>query len=342
MSDEIETGSSAEEQFFNVKTQHGKSIEDSSSDSSELEIEVIDDTPEAERKPPRQEAANEYGDDVTEEELKSYSQKVQKRIGKLRAVNHADRRKRGEAERTLQEHERISKKLHDENLNLKKLLRQGETAIIDSVQKKTALEGKQAEEEFKLAHESGDTEKIAAAQKALTDTQIRERDLLQRQKRLKKAPPVEETAPPVPQAPRLSEAQENWNRKNPWFQPTARKGEQVPSLHKEMTAVGYAIHDTLTREEGIHPVQDETRYYEEIDKRIRARFPDYFGEEEVVQETSVSRSTPAARSNTNVVSPSKRNNGAKQRTLRLTTSQADVAKKLGITKEQYAAEFIKM
>ena len=43
-----------------------------------------------------------------------------------------------------------------------------------------------------------------------------------------------------------------------------------------MTAVGYAIHDTLTREEGIHPVQDETRYYEEIDKRIRARFPDYF------------------------------------------------------------------
>ena len=46
MSDEIETGSSAEEQFFNVKTQHGKSIEDSSSDSSGLEIEVIDDTPE--------------------------------------------------------------------------------------------------------------------------------------------------------------------------------------------------------------------------------------------------------------------------------------------------------
>ena len=71
MSDEIETGSSAEEQFFNVKTQHGKSIEDSSSDSSGLEIEVIDDTPEAERKPPRQEAANEYGDDVTEEELQT-------------------------------------------------------------------------------------------------------------------------------------------------------------------------------------------------------------------------------------------------------------------------------
>ena len=75
---------------------------------------------------------------------------------------------------------------------------------------------------------------------------------------------------------------------------------------------------------------------------MRTRFPDYFGEEEVVEETPVSRTTPQSRSNTNVVAPSKRNNGAKTRKLRLTKSQADVAKKLGITNEQYAAEFMKM
>lgn len=332
---EVET--SSEDQFFGVKSR----VKDEPVDDSD--VEIIDDTPDQDRKPARQEAnqSNEYDDDVTQEELEGYSQKVQKRINKLRAVNHADRRKRGEAERTLTEHERITVKLHDENQKLKKLLRQGETAIIDSVGKKTALEIAQAEEQFKSAHESGDTSKIAEAQKALTDAQIRQRDIVGRSQRLKNAPPVEEAPPPIPERPRLSQAQERWQSDNPWFQPTAREGEQVPSIHKEMTAVGYAIHDTLTRELGIDPVAQEERYYSEIDKRMRTRFPDYFGEEEAVEETPVSRTAPVARSNSNVVSPSKRNNGARTRKLRLTKSQAEVAKKLGISNEQYAAELIK-
>lgn len=337
MSEEIiETETTSEDQFFGVKSRVKEEVIDDS-------VEIIDDTPDEERKPARQEAAEtaDYDDDVTEEELQSYSQKVQKRINKLRAVNHADRRKRGEAERTLQEHERITKKLHEENQKMKKLLRQGETAILDSVGKKTDLEIKQAEEEFKSAHESGDTQKIAEAQKALTDAQIRQRDIAGRTQRLKNAPPVEETAPPIPEQPRLSEAQVRWQNENPWFQPTAREGEQVPALHKEMTAVGYAIHDTLVNELGIDPATQEERYFSEVNKRIRSRFPDYFGEEEVVEETPVSRTTPVARSNTNVVAPSKRNNGAKTRKLRLTTSQAAIAKKLGISNEQYAAELLK-
>ena len=330
-----ETETSSDDQFFGMKSRvNEEPVEDSS-------VEIIDDTPEEDRKPARQEAVNEYADDVTEEELKGYSQKVQKRIGKLRAVNHADRRKRGEAERTLQEHERISQKLHNENQSLKKLLRKGETAILDTVQKKTSLEMAAAEESFKNAHETGDTTQIAAAQKALTDTQIRQRDIEGRSQRLKKAPPVQNT--PLPVRPRMSDRQEDWQRDNPWFQPTVKQGEQVSPLHKEMTAVGYAIHDTLTKDLQLDPVRDENRYYSEVDKRIRARFPDYFGEEEVVEEeVSVSRSSSAPRRNTNVVSPSARNNGARTRKLRLTTSQADVAKKLGITNEQYATEYVKM
>ena len=106
MSEEItETETTSEDQFFGVKSRVKEEVIDDS-------VEIIDDTPEEEKKPARQEAAEavDYDDDVTEEELQSYSQKVQKRINKLRAVNHADRRKRGEAERTLQEHERITKK----------------------------------------------------------------------------------------------------------------------------------------------------------------------------------------------------------------------------------------
>tara|TARA_R110000737_G_scaffold62185_1_gene89544 strand:+ start:2610 stop:3626 length:1017 start_codon:yes stop_codon:yes gene_type:complete len=331
-----ESETSSDDQFFGKKSRvNEEPIEDSS-------VEIIDDMPEEDRKPARQDAGGDYADDVTEDELKGYSQKVQKRIGKLRAVNHADRRKRGEAERALQEHERVTQKLHNENQSLKKLLRKGETAILDTVQKKTSLEMAAAEQDFKNAHEAGDTAQIASAQKALTDTQIRQRDISNRSQRLKKAPPVEEAPPPVATRPRLSEKQEDWQKENPWFQPTFTDGQQIPALHKEMTAVGYAIHDTLTKELQIDPIGDENRYYSEIDKRMRARFPDYFGEEEAVEEVTVSRSASAPRSNRNVVAPSARNNGARTRKLRLTTSQADVAKKLGITNEQYATEYVKM
>ena len=335
-SDFASATSSHEDQFFGVKSKvKGEPETDSTT------VDIVDDSSFEEESPSSQ-TASKFDDDVSEEELQSYSQKVQKRINKLRATNHADRRKRGEIEQTLQEHEKVTQKLHSENQNLKKMLRQGETAIIDSVQKRTGLEIDRAEEDFKAAHESGDTEKIVQAQKSLNIAQNRQMDIEGRAQRHKKAPPIEDTPPPIASRPRLSETQERWQRENPWFQPTAAEGAQVPSLHKEMTAVGYAIHDTLTRELGIDPVAQEDRYYSEINKRIRSRFPDYFGEDAADEGTQVSRTAPVARNNNNVVSPSTRNNGAKTRQLRLTASQADVAKKLGITNAQYAAEFVKV
>lgn len=325
--------SSREDQFFGVKSKVGEKPEVDSD-----VVDIVDDSA-FEEESPSVKVENSFDDDVSEEELQTYSQKVQKRINKLRATNHADRRKRGEIEQTLQEHEKVTQKLHSENQNLKKMLRQGETAIIDSVQKRTGLEIARAEEDFKSAHESGDTEKIVQAQKSLNIAQNRQMDVEGRAQRLKKAPPIVDTPPPIASRPRLSETQERWQRENPWFQPTAAEGAQVPSLHKEMTAVGYAIHDTLTRELGIDPVAQEDRYYSEINKRIRSRFPDYFGEDVAEEET---RQAPVARNNNNVVSPSTRNNGVKTRKLRLTASQADVAKKLGLTNAQYAAEFVKI
>ena len=127
------------------------------------------------------------------------------------------------------------------------------------------------------------------------------------------------------------------------FQPNPVNG-QIDPLHKEMTAVGLAIHDNLFHE-GITAAGDPQRYYAEVDQRMRQRFPDYSGFEqaEVVGEVQEERSAPQRqRSNTTVVAPSTtRNNGAKTRKVELTKTQAALAKRLGITNEHYAEQLLK-
>ena len=97
-----------------------------------------------------------------------------------------------------------------------------------------------------------------------------------------------------------------------------------------MTALAYGVHERLIRDEGYDPNSDE--YFEEIDRTIRSKFPEYFGESEVETTT---KSPPV------VTAPSSRNNGAKPRKVRLTRTQLSLAKKLGITPEQYANQLIK-
>ena len=344
---ELEQGSQ-EDKFFGVRSSVGETDE-------EVTVEVIDDTPESERKPDKK-LSSEDGDDITEEELQGYGEKVRKRINKMTARNHAERRARGEAERQLSEHERISKMLHEENLKLKKLLRQGQTAIVDTVSQKTELELANAEEEFKSAHESGDTQKIAEAQRKLTDAQIRQRDLQGRSARLKKAPQTEAQAEaPAPAAPpKLSAKQEQWLGENPWFVTEELSEEQLANMSEEelekreldeaMTAAAYATHHSLTRRSGGR-ITNEDAYYKEVDRRMRLNFPQVFAEpgSEMEAQAEVSRSHPVSRSNTNVVAPTpRRNNGAKPRSVRLTTSQAEIAKKFGLTNEQYADHFMKL
>ena len=196
---------------------------------------------------------------------------------------------------------------------------------------------------MKQAHEEGDAEKLVESQKAMIVSQTELQNLEARTGKAKAAlarkPPFR--APPRPQPRQTVELDHNqvdWMRKNPWFSPTARQGQTIDPLHKEMTAIGYAIHDNLINE-GITARHDPQRYYAEIDRRIRERFPDYPGFEDVREP----RSTPArSRRNTNVVAPSSsRNNGAKTRKLKLTQTQEALAKRLGLTNEQYAVQAYK-
>jgi hypothetical protein len=121
-----------------------------------------------------------------------------------------------------------------------------------------------------------------------------------------------------------------WLQKNTWF------GNKE---HKDMTGYAYGLHETLIQNEGIYPTSDQ--YYQEVDKRMRNKFPEFFGEEETpvgneeVVETVISKKPSA------VVAPATRNNGAMPRKVQLTGTQVALARRLGLTPEQYAKQVAK-
>ena len=118
-----------------------------------------------------------------------------------------------------------------------------------------------------------------------------------------------------------------WAQENPWF------GSED---HKDMTALAYGVHERLITKEGFDPNSDA--YFEAIDRTMRSRFPEYFGEEST---GSGEEPSSTSRGPSVVVAPSARNNGAKPRKVRLSRTQLALAKRLGLTAEQYANQLIK-
>ena len=233
------------------------------------------------------------------------------------------------------------------------MLAKSQTAIIESSKGKAQVELETAKKELKKAHEEGDADKLVTSQEQLSAAQAQIREMEQRNHKLKRTVArQEETAkafvqqaaqqrPPVQQQQQravVSEDQQNWMRENPWFQPEAKQGQSINPMHMEMTAVGLAIHQNLFNE-GITANTDPNRYYSEVDRRMRERFPDYSGFEDAREERST---PPRQRRSTAVVAPSpNRNNGAKTRKVSLTKTQEALAKRLGITNEQYAESMLK-
>ena len=357
---EVQPPTSPEDKFFGVKTQHSRNAEPASDEAekNQMEVEVIDDTPPDEKKPVKRtkelaEPNVKFDDGFTDEELKTYSKGVQKRINQLRAINHSDRRRVGEAQRMRDEAVTVAQAQQKKLQEYESLLANSQGAIIQSSKGKAQAELDSAEKELKKAHEEGDADKLVESQKQLAAATARIHEMEQREQKYKQVQQVqkrkqEELAkqPQQPQAQQrvqVSPQQQKWNSENPWFQPNPVNG-QIDPLHKEMTAVGLAIHDNLFHE-GITAAGDPQRYYVEVDRRMRQRFPDYSGFEqaEVVEEVQEERSAPQRqRSNTTVVAPStNRNNGAKTRKVELTKTQAALAKRLGITNEHYAEQLLK-
>ena len=296
--------------------------------TGDVEIEVEDDTPPADRgrKP------SEPPEEVTNEELENYSEKVKKRIQHFSKGYHDERRAKEQATREREEAILYAQKLMEENQQLKATGDQNHNALIQSAKKQVESELAVAQQNLRKAHEDGETDKLIEAQQQLNQAQIRADKVnslkpkatqnvqgsLQPQENNVQS---QELASPEPQQFQRDEKAEAWADKNTWF-------GNGPEGDPEMTALAYGLHTKLVNE-GISPQSDE--YYEKIDSRMREVFPSQFddGIDDEPEEAPKKKSS-------NVVAPATRSTGPKK--VKLKQSQIALAKRLGVPLDQYAKQ----
>jgi hypothetical protein len=285
--------------------------------AGDVEIEIEDDTPEADRgrkaAPPPQE--------ITNEELENYSEKVKNRIKHFSKGYHDERRAKEAALREREALEEYAKNLISENNKLKSSVNQSHNTLIQSAKKQVEGELAMAKAQYRQAYESGEPDAILEAQTALNTAQIRmERVNGLKPKQIQALQPREtavqtQVNAPQPQVERDEQA-ETWRDDNPWF-----------GSDDEMTAFALGLHNKLTKD-GVDPRSNE--YYEKINSRMRQVFPDQF--DDGIEDEPAS----AQRKSSNVVAPATRSTGPKK--IRLTQSQIAIAKKLGVPLETYAKQ----
>ena len=293
-----------------------KKVEKPVEEKQEVELEVIDDTPKADRnrKP------SEPPEDVTEDELADYSEKVRKRIQHFSKGYHDERRAKEAAFREKQELENLAKTLVEENNKLKGSVSKNQEALLEQAKKSATVELETAQKAYKTAYEAGDSDAVLKAQQELTKAEIKT-DKLQNFKlptlQEKETPVQEEVSGSVPKAgteQRVDERAVSWAKKNPWF-----------GADDEMTSLALGLHNKLAKQ-GVNLQSDE--YYEAIDTRMRQLFPSQFDGGETEVEVERPKQKP------NVVAPATRSVAPKKVTL--TKTQQAIAKRLGVPYELYA------
>lgn len=317
---EIEVALDEEDAPLEVEGAVGREDMKSAKDTiqaGELEIEVEDDTPEADRG----RTASPPPEEVTNEELENYSEKVKNRIKHFSKGYHDERRAKEEAQREREALEAYAKNLIAENNKLKGSVDQSHNSLIESAKKQVQGEMALAQRQYREAYESGEPDKVLEAQTALNTAQIRlEKVNGLKPKQIQALQPQEtpvqtQVNAPQPQVQRDEKA-DSWRDDNPWF-----------GSDDEMTAFALGLHNKLTKD-GVDPQSDT--YYEKINSRMRQVFPDQF--DDGIEDEPAS----TQRKSSNVVAPASRSTGPKK--IRLTQSQIAIAKKLGVPLETYAKQ----
>ena len=282
----------------------------------EVEIEVVDDTPERDRgrKPLDREVT-----DPTDEEIESYSDKVRNRIKELTHARHDERRVKEATLREKQELETFAQRILEENKTLRGYVDQGTKQVVASNLTAAEAEMAQARRQFKEAQEAFDTDAIIAAQEAMTDAKFK----LEAVKNYRHTPLQEQentvqTHQPAPQRVQPDEKSLRWQAKNQWFGSDG---------FEDVTSYSLGLHQKLVNS-GLDPRSDE--YFEQIDARVKSKFPEVFGNVK----------TEANRRPASVVAPATRSSGVRK--VQLTTSAVALAKKFGMTPQQYAAQVAKL
>lgn len=284
-------------------------------EDDDFEIEIVDDTPSDDKGRPRRAegAAPEVPDD---EDLADYSEGVKKRISKLKYEFHEERRRAEESTRLRDEAVAHALRQQEEITRYRKRIADGDAAFVSQAQQRVKSSLAQVQAKMRAAHEAGDSDAFVAASTELADIKAEEGRLASY--RPPQAQPAPAAQPARPAVPKASPRAEAWAAANTWF------GKDT-----EMTALAFGVHER-TIQEGVAP--DSEAYYIAIDSVVRQRYPDKFA--------AVGESAPRKQPGS-VVAPGGRSTAATPRKITLTGTQVSLAKKLGLTVEQYAAQIIK-
>jgi hypothetical protein len=296
-------------------------VDNKNASENEVEIEIVDDTPIKDR---GREPLNREVPDPTEDEISSYSDGVQKRIKELTHARHDERRAKEALLREKQELERLAEHMANENKKLKAYVQTGSEQYAESMKKVAENDLESAKRKYKEAYESADSDALVAAQEAMTEAKMK----AEAAKNFRPAPlqaEEVEVQTPQTQVPRqdLDEKTVRWQAKNRWFGSDG---------YEEVTSFALGLHQKLVKS-GVDPRSDD--YFERIDARVKSTFPEIFGETE-----DKPRSGDGSKRPTSVVAPATRSTGAKK--VQLTPTQVALAKKYGLTPQQYAAEVAKL
>jgi hypothetical protein len=290
--------------------------------STAPEIEVEDDTPEADRG--REPMPQEIVDELEADELEEYSEKVKLRLKQMKKVWHDERREKERYQREQNEALTAAQRYRQEAEQLRQTLAQGQESLVGSVKQNVEFELSEARRAYRDAYEAGDTEKVLDAQEKLTTAQYKLEQLANYKPTLQVQETEVQLAPEAVQIPRPDQKTMAWQERNQWY-----------GLDEEMTASALGLDQKLKKQYGNNFIGTD-EYWNVIDTTMRRRFPEYFGD----SESASSDTKPAARTNKSaVVASASRSTSSKKIVLR--QSQLAIAKKLGLTAEQYAREVAK-
>jgi hypothetical protein len=324
---------SREDKFFGIST----TIDEETVVDKPIE-EYVEEVPEDKADDKAEEVAEEKAEPKADPELEDYGEKVQKRIKKMTWQVNEQKRRAEAAEQMRDESVKVAQNLQARNAQYQEIITTGEARLVQEIKARAAASVARAQQEYAAAYESGDTDRVMAAQSAMINASAEQREAhnyeldygrrMQQQQRAQQQWAQQQRHQPQPQpqaaVPPPSQEAEEWVEQNPWF-----------GKSKKMTALAYGVHEELVTEEGLVP--DTPEYFEALTAAMHESFPTYFKDAKGQGQPTSSPKKPST-----VVAPGNRNNGSKPRQLKLNATQVSLAKKLGITPEQYAAEHIKL
>ena len=245
-------------------------------------------------------------------ELEQYSEGVQKRIAKLT-------KKWREAERQKEAALDYAKGVQREHFDVKTRMAKLEPSYVTAMENRVVSGLEAAKAKLAAAREASDINAEVEAQKEIAKLGVEESRVAAFKTRVEETREKEVKTPTLDQAigrpPAPDPRAESWAEKNEWF-----------GKDNAMTYTAFDYHKKLTEQEGFDPNSDE--YYVEIDKRMRLDFPHKFAKTESTESTKPTQTVASA---TRSVKPGRK-------TMRLTSSEVAIAKKLGVPLEEYAKQ----